>query len=144
PATVSITVSVVNTPPTADAQSVSTNESTAKPITLTGSDAETAAANLTFTITTPPTHGMLTGSAPNVTYTPTAGYNGSDSFQFTVTDRGKPDNCGAPSPSCAAALTSTPATIGITVSPVNTPPTANAQSVTTTTGNSVGVTLTGS
>jgi hypothetical protein len=127
PATVSITVVPVNTSPTATPQSVTTNQDTSKPITLAGTDTETAAANLTFAITTPPAHGSLSGAAPNVTYIPTAGYSGPDSSQFTVTDRGKPDGCGAPSPTCAAALTSTPATVGITVSPVNTPPTANAR-----------------
>src|SRR5262249_45076271 len=88
-----------------------------------------AAANLTFTVTTPPAHGSLSGTAPNLNYTPTAGYFGPDSFQFRVTDRGDPDNCGAPSPTCAAPLNSTPAAVSITVSPVNTAPTATPQSM---------------
>ena len=43
-ATVSITVSPVNDPPAADAQSVSTNQGTPLNITLTGTDVETAPA----------------------------------------------------------------------------------------------------
>jgi hypothetical protein len=82
---------------------------------LTGSDAETAAANLTFTVTLPPAHGTLSGSGANLTFNPTAGFSGLDSFQFKVTDRGKPDNCGAPGPTCAAALDSAVATVSITV-----------------------------
>src|SRR5262249_29151719 len=117
-ATVSITVVAVNTVPTANAQSVSTNEGVALPIVLTGSDPETSAATPTSTVSTPPAHGLLPGTAPNLTSTPTVGYFGPDSFQFTVTDRGKPDNCGAPTPpTCLAAATSAAATVAITVVP---------------------------
>src|SRR5262249_12683691 len=56
-------------------------------------------------------------------YTPAAGYSGLDSFTFTVTDRGDPDNCGTPGLTCAAALTSVPATVTITVTgTANAPP----------------------
>ena len=55
-------------------------------ITLTGSDVETAAANLTFAVTSTPAHGALSGSAPNLTYTPAAGYAGADSFTYRLTD----------------------------------------------------------
>ena len=41
---------------------------------------------LTFTVTSNPAHGALSGSAPNLTYTPTAGYTGGDSFAFKVND----------------------------------------------------------
>jgi predicted outer membrane repeat protein len=40
----------------------------------------------TFTVTVPPAHGTLTGAPPNVLYTPDAGYLGTDSFTFSVTD----------------------------------------------------------
>src|SRR5439155_26185946 len=84
-ATVSITVNAVNDAPVANSQSVTTNEDASKAITLTGSDVETAAANLSFTISSGPSHGSLTGAAPNVTYVPAANYNGPDSSAFTVT-----------------------------------------------------------
>jgi hypothetical protein len=105
-ATVSITVNPVNDPPTANAQSVSTNQNTPLSITLTGSDVETLAANLSFTVTVPPVHGSLSGSAPNLMYTPTADYYGPDSFKFTVTDTGD---------GTSGALTSAQATVSITV-----------------------------
>jgi hypothetical protein len=143
-ATVTIAIVPVNTAPAATAQSVNANENTATPITLAGTDAETTAANLTFTIAVNPTHGTLSGSAPNLTYTPNANYTGLDSFQFTVTDRGKPDNCGAPNVGCSAALTSSAATVSITVVAVNAAPTANAQSVSTNEGAALPITLTGS
>src|SRR5207245_2660842 len=107
-------------------QSVSTNEDVAKAITLTGSDVETSPASLNFVVTVNPAHGTLSGTAPSVTYTPDANYNGTDSFKFTVTDRGDPDDCGTPSASCTAPLTSDPATVSITVNAVNDKPTALA------------------
>ena len=73
-----------NTPPVANNQSVTTNEDTAKNITLTGSDAD--GNSLTFTVTSSPAHGTLSGTAPNLTYTPETNYNGPDSFTFKVND----------------------------------------------------------
>jgi len=113
PATVSITVTAVNDLPVADPQSVTTAEDTAKAITLTGSDVESS---ITFSIVTGPSHGTLSGTAPNLTYTPAANYNGSDSFTFKVSD---------------GAADSAPATISITVTAVNDAPVAVADSYTT-------------
>jgi len=92
--------------PVADSQSVTTAEDTAKAITLTGSDADGDA--LTYIILTPPAHGTLSGTAPNVTYTPAANYYGSDAFTFKVN---------------AGALDSSPATVSLTVTSVNDLPT---------------------
>ena len=98
-----------NTAPVANSQSVSTSENTARSITLTGSDADLD--SLTFAIVTPPTHGALTGSGATLTYAPTAGYSGSDSFTFRVND---------------GTVNSSDATVSITVtpSPAGTPPAA--------------------
>ncbi len=112
-ADVNITVIPVNDQPLAQNQSVITDEDTSLPITLTGSDVETSPGSLTFTVTVPPAHGTLSGTAPNVTYTPNLNYNGPDSFKFTVTDTGD-----GPSPP----LTSNPATVSITVNAVNDAP----------------------
>ncbi len=105
-----ITVTAVNDPPTANAQSVNTNEDTPLGITLTGSDAETPSGSLIFNVTVLPTNGVLSGTGANRTYTPNAGYQGPDSFKFTVTDTGAP------------ALTSAEATVSITVDAVNDAP----------------------
>ena len=80
PAVVSILVNEVNDAPTANDQSVSTDEDTALGITLTGSDPEGQA--LDFTILSAPSQGRLSGTAPDLTYTPDANFNGSDSFTF--------------------------------------------------------------
>jgi len=116
-ATVSVTVNPVNDAPSANAQSVETNEDTALPITLTGSDLETPSGSLTFTITAQPANGVLSGTPPNVTYTPAANYFGPDSFKFTVTDTGD---------GSSPALTSAEATVSITVNAVNNAPTLDA------------------
>jgi hypothetical protein len=123
PATVSITVSPRNDTPVAASQTVTVAEDTPKAITLSGTDAD--GDPLTFNVS-PPSQGTLSGTAPNLTYTPAAGYIGPDSFTFTVSD---------------AASTSAPATISITVTPVNDAPVAAAQSLTTREDTPVAVTL---
>ena len=104
-ATVSITITSVNDIPLANAQSVSTDEDTAKAITLTGSDVE--GSTLTYSIVSNPSNGALSGTAPSVTYTPTSNFNGTDSFTFKVND-GTAD--------------SSTAIVTITVNAVNDPP----------------------
>jgi VCBS repeat-containing protein len=116
-----------NTPPVANAQSTSTNEDTAKAITLSGSDAD--GNPLTYAVVTQPAHGTLSGTAPSLTYTPAANYNGADNFTFKVND-GQVDSAAA--------------TVSITVNPVNDAPVANAQSTTTNEDTAKAITLTGS
>ena len=70
----------VNHPPVADAQSVTTAEDTAVAVTLTGVDADGDA--LTFSVVGNPSHGTLSGTAPNLSYTPAADYHGPDSFTY--------------------------------------------------------------
>ena len=66
----------------ANSQVVVTTNATA--ITLTGFSCRTSA--VTVTSFTAPAHGTLTGTAPNLTYTPAGGYVGVDSFTFRVSD----------------------------------------------------------
>jgi len=68
-----------NSTPYAHAQSVTSVQNTPQAITLTGSGGA-----LTYTVTTPPAHGNLTGTAPYLTYTPAANYSGLDRFAFVV------------------------------------------------------------
>lgn len=98
---------VINTPPTADPQAVATAEDTAAAITLTGSDVD--GNPLTFRVTVPPTSGALTGTAPNLTYTPATNFHGTDTFVFVAND-GRVD--------------STPATVSLTVTAVDDLPVA--------------------
>ncbi len=114
PATVSLTTVPVNDPPTADNQSLTTDEDTALAITLTGSDIESDP--LTFQIVNGPSHGSLSGTAPNLVYTPESDYYGSDSFAFVARD---------------GAANSLPATISLIVNPVNDAPVAVDDSAST-------------
>jgi hypothetical protein len=139
PATVTLTVLPINDAPTASAQSVATPEDTATLITLSADDGDAGVdQSLVFAIVAGPQHGTLTGFNPatgQVTYTPDPNYNGPDSFTFTVTDDA---SAGGPG------LTSTAATVSIDIAPVNDPPAAAAQSVSTEEGLSVNITLAGS
>ena len=67
-------------PLVANSQSVTTDEDTPVPITLTGSVGN--GGTITYVITSGPSHGTLSGTAPNLTYTPATGYDGPDSFSF--------------------------------------------------------------
>jgi hypothetical protein len=122
-----VSVLMNTTPPTADPQVVLAGQGQPRVITLTGSALNNDP--LTYAISTSPTHGTVTASDANhqVTYTPAAGYNGPDSFQFQITDT-------------KTGFTST-ATVGITVRP---PPTANALAVVLGQGQAKALTLSGS
>ena len=124
--TVSITIAPVNDAPVAQDKGVSLAEDGSTPIDLSAlvSDVETSNANLAISIQTAPRHGSYTAGV----YTPDPNYNGTDSFKYTVTDRGDPDNCGALSTSCAAPQSAT-GTVSITVDPVNDTPAASDGSV---------------
>ncbi len=73
-----------NTPPEADSQSVTTDANTSKIITLTGSDLDWD--SLTFNVMSQPEHGSLSGTPPDMTYTPDTDYSGPDSFTFVAND----------------------------------------------------------
>ena len=64
-------------------QTVSTLQNQPASVTLSAIGAP--AGSMLFAISTPPAHGAMSGIAPNVTYTPTAGYTGPDAFRFTAT-----------------------------------------------------------
>ena len=70
--------------PTAQSQAVTTSEDTPVGITLTATSPQ--GLPLTYTVLSAPTQGTLSGSAPNLTYTPNTGYVGADSFTFRAND----------------------------------------------------------
>lgn len=110
-------VAPANAVPTAQSRTVNTLRNTAVDITLGGADAETPEADFTFAVVTPPASGALDPGTRVRRYTPAAGFTGTDTFTFTVTDRGSPDGCGAPGPACAAPATSQAGTITVVVLP---------------------------
>lgn len=119
--------------PTATAQLVNVAPNGYASITLAGVPA-VAGDTLAFATSSSPNSGILSGTAPNLIYTPNAGYAGSDSFTFTVTDQ-------------TTNTTSVPATVSINVSGDVTlsAPVANSQPAVTTGENKpVNITLTAS
>ncbi|MEA3424148.1 MAG: Ig-like domain-containing protein [Bacillota bacterium] len=114
----------VNNPPVADDKEVTTNEDASASITLTGSDPDSD--EITFSVLDGPAHGLLSGTAPDLIYTPKTDYNGSDSFTYVVND-GQVD--------------SLPATVSITVTAVNDDPVAIDLSLTTDQDTSVSGTI---
>jgi subtilisin family serine protease len=80
---------ISNHPPVVASQNLTTPEDTPLSVTLTGNDLD-AGQTLTYQIVSQPTHGTLSGTAPNLTYSPSQDYIGPDSFTFSDTDNGNP------------------------------------------------------
>jgi hypothetical protein len=78
----SYTWTIANAAPQANDQSVSAGKNRATAITLTAVDDEL----LEFNILTFPSHGVLTGAAPDLVYTPDSDYLGTDSFTFRASN----------------------------------------------------------
>lgn len=113
--------------PVADPQNLETEEDVPVALTLTATDAD--GDDLSFAIESPPENGVLSGDAPNVTYTPNADFNGSDSFTFAAND---------------ATASGAPATISIIINPANDAPAADDQTVEIEEDQATPITLTGS
>ncbi len=86
---VTINVTGENDAPIAQHDRLNVNANTSISLTLKGSDVDGDL--LSYTILSMPKHGMLSGTAPHLTYTPDKNYEGSDSITFKVND-GKVDS----------------------------------------------------
>jgi hypothetical protein len=95
-----------NDAPTGANVMVTTAEDTPVTVTIAASDPDGDA--LTYTVTTPPLHGAVSGILPAGTYTPARDYHGSDVFFVTVSDGDQ----------------STPVRVDVTVTSVNDAPVA--------------------
>jgi RHS repeat-associated protein len=105
PATVSIAVERTNRPPVAEPQTLQTTHDVPLSIQLIGSDPDGDA--LSFELLSQPASGSLSGTPPDLMYTPTPGFTGEDAFAFRAFD---------------GELYSEPAEIGIAVLRENLPP----------------------
>jgi len=103
-----------NPPGTAD-QSAVTPEDSGVSITL-NAVSPSPTPSFTYTIVSSPTHGTLTGSGANRTYTPDLDFYGTDSFTFNVND---------------GSHTSNTSTVHITITEVNDDPVANTDNQST-------------
>jgi len=109
--TADMTVTILNRPPVADTQTITTDEDLPALITLSGSDPD--GDSLTFNVNSQPLQGTLAGTAPDLIYTPDENYHGDDSFSFNVNDGN---------------LTGNTAMVILTINPVNDAPVADAGS----------------
>lgn len=86
-ATVFVTINALNDNPVANNDSGSTDEDVPVIVDLVGNDTDIDGDSLTVDSFTQPTNGVVTNNGDGtVTYTPEAGFFGSDSFTYTVTD----------------------------------------------------------
>ena len=103
-----------NSAPTANNDSYTTNEDTAKTDNVLTNDSDPEGNTLSVTANTQPSHGTVSVASDGAfTYTPTSNYSGSDSFGYTASD----------------GTSTSSATVSITVTAVNDPPVATATSV---------------
>jgi hypothetical protein len=123
--TITLAVTAVNDAPIVLTGPISTTRNSNAAITLAATDVESD--TISYTLVSSPTHGLLTGTIPDLLYTPVRNFVGADSFQFAATDAG-----GA----------ATPATVSITVLPTNTTPVADNLVLTTTQESVLAVILT--
>jgi alpha-tubulin suppressor-like RCC1 family protein len=82
--TFTITVNPINDVPTVISKTVLVGEQTSRPVFLDASDIDDDP--LTYTIVSNPSKGTLSGTAPDLVYTPAPGSVGDDSFIFKVND----------------------------------------------------------
>ncbi len=99
------------------------------PLTITGG------APTSVAVATGPSHGTATASGTMISYTPTSGYTGSDSFTYTAS------NAGGTSPAATASITVKGLTV-VASAPLNCPPTGSYYACATSTTSSY--TFTGS
>ncbi len=79
-----VDVNIINSPPKALSENVSTNEDTALSFTLKATDSDFD--SLTYTIISGPYGGKIYGTLPNITYIPKDNFHGADSLKFKVYD----------------------------------------------------------
>ena len=105
PATVHINVGAVNNAPVCTAASLTTAEDTAGEVAPACTDAD--GDTLSYSIVAQPSHGVAAVVAGMLRYTPSANYNGADSFTYKAND---------------GTLDSNVAAVSVTVTPVNDAP----------------------
>jgi hypothetical protein len=119
-ATVSVTVMppTANTPPVADDETLTTPEDTAGEVNVLVGDTDPDGDTLTVTSGSPTAdHGTVSCTTAGLcTYTPTANYHGTDGFDYVVSDDHGGTDTGH---------------VSITVTPVNDPPVADDETLTT-------------
>ena len=115
-ATATLTITAVNDAPVAVADNLTVLEDTAGSVNVLGNDTDADSDPLTVTAAVNGAHGTVTVASPNLTYTPAANFNGTDTVTYTVSDGHGGTATG---------------TVHVTVTPVNDAPVANADAINT-------------
>ncbi|HGY57155.1 MAG TPA: tandem-95 repeat protein [Caldithrix abyssi] len=115
-ATVSVTISSVNDRPVAVNDTATTDEDTPVTIDVLANDSDPDGDAISISDVTQPANGSVTNNTTDVTYTPNANFNGSDTFDYVVSD----GNGGLDT-----------ATVTVTVNSVNDRPVATNDTATT-------------
>ena len=84
--TIQITVNEVNLPPLAVNDAYGTLENTPAVLDVRANDSDPDGNAITVTQVTVPLHGSATTDGATILYTPTTGYLGVDTFQYTLSD----------------------------------------------------------
>jgi large repetitive protein len=117
PATVSVTVTPVNDAPAAASDDASTEEDTPVAVAVLGNDSDVDGDLLRPRVVGEPSDGSVAvGEDGTLTYTPAPNFSGTDSLAYVVSD---------------GTAESAPATVSVTVTPVNDAPVAESDDVTT-------------
>ena len=109
-----ISVVQTNVAPVANAANLTTDEDTATTFTPSGSDSN--GDTISFILVTAPSNGTVNDASGVWTYTPSADFNGTDSFSFKAND---------------GELDSAVVAVSVTVTAINDAPEGTAQTVTT-------------
>ena len=129
-ATVYITVKPDNDPPTAQDDSITIDEDTPTAVSVMANDKDEDVIygdQISLLSVTAPAHGTAVIDGDAIRYTPAENYNGTDSFNYTISDRdGKTDT----------------ATVTITIRPVNDAPTGGDDTATVLEDHSVDISVT--
>lgn len=127
---IAVGVTTPNVPPVATADGAATDEDVAALIAVLANDSDSDGDSLSIVAVTQGANGAVSINADDsVTYTPMANFNGSDGFDYTISDgRGGVDT----------------ASVSVAVAAVNDVPEADAQSVNTNKNTAVDIVLTGS
>ncbi len=112
PVSATVTVAIDNRAPVVADATVSAVEDVSVGILLSGTDPDSQP--LTFAIVSNPAHGVLSGTAPVLTYTPAADFYGEDSFAFKVSDGVTDSNTGTITIAVASVLDPPIAAIAVT------------------------------
>ena len=119
-----ITVNRVNDAPTVQSQQIFVSEDVFADVDLVGNDVD--GDDLAFRVSRQPANGTITGTAPNLTYTPDEDFFGADSFEVIAND---------------GTVDSLPGTIEFEIQAINDPPVGTPRSIEVYAGRSFAGTL---